>query len=190
MDQDSVVSRIRLIQPTVQLHEEFLECAFEFGEGHRDGFATDSVSDAALQDREQFSAWVATRASYADEGTDLPPDRVHDTLSWIVDEREPTRILGSISLRHRLNDFLLAVGGHIGYGVRPSARRQGVATAALKLSLEQARSLGLQRLLVTCQQDNTGSARTIERNGGVLEDVRETPDHGTIRRYWVDLTRD
>lgn len=180
-------ARIRLIQPTVELHDAFLECAFEFGSGHRDGFATDSLTDEDLKDRATFAAWIATRLSYADETTLLPPDRVHDTLSWIVDEREPQRILGSISLRHRLNDFLLQVGGHIGYGVRPSARRQGVATAALTLALDQAKALGLRQALITCQDDNTASARTIERNGGALEDIRETPDHGTVRRYWVQL---
>ena len=187
MADDVTSAPVRLIQPTVELHEAFLDCAFEFGDGHRDGFATDSISDDQLKDPDRFADWVATRVSYADEATELPPDRVHDTLSWIVDEREPDRILGSISLRHRLNDFLLAVGGHIGYGVRPSARRRGVATAALALALEQAKSLGVQRVLVTCQDGNLASARTIERNGGVLEDVRETPDHGMVRRYWIDL---
>lgn len=183
-------ARIRLIQPTVGLHAAFLESALEFGAGHRDGYATDSISDADLKNPELFTAWVNTRLSYADEATELPPDRVHDTLSWIVDEREPERVLGSISLRHRLNDFLLHVGGHIGYGVRPSARRRGVATAALGLALEQARSIGLQRVLITCGKDNVASACTIEHWGGDLEDVRETPDHGVIRRYWIDLARD
>lgn len=187
MVNDPTRGRIRLVAPTVQLHQAFLDCAFEFGTGHRDGFATDSITDADLQDPELFAAWVALRLSYADESTELPPDRVHDALSWIVEDREPNRILGSISLRHRLNDFLLQVGGHIGYGVRPSARRQGVATAALGLALAQAESLGLQRVLITCQEDNIASARTIERHGGVLEDIRATPDHGTVRRYWIDL---
>jgi predicted acetyltransferase len=182
--------RIRLIRPSVELHDAFLESAFEFGSGHRDGYATDSISDADLKDPELFAAWVAARLSYADESTEVSADRVHDTLSWIVDERDPERILGSISLRHELNDFLLNVGGHIGYGVRPTARRRGVATAALGLALDQARSLGLQQVLLTCAKENVASACTIEHWGGDLEDVRETPDHGTIRRYWIDLMRD
>lgn len=188
MVNESGESGIRLITPTARLHDAFLVCALEFGSGHRDGFATDSIDDADLKDPGLFASWVATRVSYADEATVLPPDRVHDTLSWIVDEREPERILGSISLRHRLTDFLLQVGGHIGYGVRPSARRQGIATAALGLALDQARSLALQRVLITCAKDNVASACTIEHWGGDLEDVRETPDHGAVRRYWIDLT--
>lgn len=184
----SDAARIRLIRPTVQLQDAFLDCAFEFGSGHRDGFATDSLSDDELRDPDAFAAWIDTRLSYADPATDLPADRVPDTLSWIIDERRPDRILGSISLRHELNDFLLDVGGHIGYGVRPTARRRGVATAALRAALGQARSLGLQRVLVTCTDGNEGSMRTIERCGGVLEDIRESADHGPVRRYWIDLT--
>ena len=83
-------------------------------------------------------------------------------------------------MRHRVNESLLVVGGHIGYAVRPSARRRGVATAALRLALGMAARLGIDPALVTCEDDNVASARTIEANAGVLEDVR-----GTSRRYWV-----
>ncbi len=83
-------------------------------------------------------------------------------------------------IRHRLTPFLLEVAGHIGYSVRPSARRRGVATAALREALPLASALGIDPVLVTCDDDNLGSARVIEANGGVLEDVR-----GRKRRYWV-----
>lgn len=76
--------------------------------------------------------------------------------------------------------------GHIGYGVRPSARRRGLATWALGETLDRARELGLTRVLVTCDDSNVASARTIEGNGGVLEDVRTTT-LGLTRRYWIDL---
>lgn len=82
--------------------------------------------------------------------------------------------------------FLLNAGGHIAFGVRPTARRQGLATWALGAVLPEARSLGLTRVLVTCDDHNLGSARTIQNNGGVLEDVRDT-DLGRTRRYWIEL---
>ena len=88
-------------------------------------------------------------------------------------------MLGGIALRHELSDL-----GHIGYGIRPSARRRGLATWALGRMLGEARLLGLDRVLVICAVDNIASAKTIERHGGVLEDVRET-ELGTARRYWI-----
>ena len=102
------------------------------------------------------------------------------TFWWIEDDADPDTYLGSISLRHALTPFLLEVGGHIGYSVRPSARRRGVATEALRQVLPHAAALGIARALVTCDVDNVGSTRVIEANGGVLEDVR-----GDKKRYWV-----
>src|SRR4030095_12729101 len=87
------------------------------------------------------------------------------------------RIVARASIRHSLNEFLHRVGGHIGYVVVPEFRRQGYATAILGQSLLIARDkCGLHRILVTCDDDNIGSIRTIEKNGGILENVVEGPD--------------
>ncbi|HWG85404.1 MAG TPA: GNAT family N-acetyltransferase, partial [Deinococcales bacterium] len=79
------------------------------------------------------------------------------------------------------------VGGHIGYEVRPSRRREGHGREALRVALQEARKLGLRRALVTCNASNPGSRRIIEANGGILEDEREVQDYGRVRRYWIDL---
>lgn len=105
------------------------------------------------------------------------------TFWWIV---EDGNYLGAITLRHALNDKLLEGGGHIGYGVRPSARGRGVASWALGQVLDRARARGMDRVLVTCDDDNVASRKTIERNGGELEDVRDTW-LGLTRRYWISL---
>lgn len=76
------------------------------------------------------------------------------------------------------------IGGHIGYGIRPSERRKGYATVLLNLALIKARELGIQRALVTCDRDNIGSAKTIMNNGGVLDSEDEV-DGTIIQRYWV-----
>lgn len=107
---------------------------------------------------------------------------VPSTYFWIAatDGAPDDDLVGFLHLRHELNAFLLEEGGHIGYGVRPAARRHGHATRALALAVAHAHSIGLERVLVTCDVDNDASRRTIERNGGVLEDERV----GKLR-YWI-----
>lgn len=116
--------------------------------------------------------------------TTVPAEFV--TGSTFLGFSQDGRLAGVIALRHRLNDLLLRSGGHIGYGVRPSMRRQGYACAMLKAVLPYAAGLGLTRVMISCDQTNTASARTIERCGGVLEnEVFE--DGRMIRRYWIAL---
>jgi len=93
---------------------------------------------------------------------------------------EGDEYLGRLAIRHRLTPHLLEYGGHIGYDIRPSARRRGHATAMLGASLPWARELGIDPVLVTCDNDNVGSRKVIEGNGGVLEDRR-----GVKLRFWV-----
>jgi predicted acetyltransferase len=101
-----------------------------------------------------------------------------------------TSIVGRVSIRHSLNPHLERLGGHIGYVVVPEYRRQGYATAILRQSLQIARQkLGLKRVLVTCDDDNVGSIKTIEKNGGVFESIVTGPDDGNPkRRYWIATT--
>ena len=170
-----------LIIPTTRLHTAWLEARDEWGRGvHQDGAglrATDDVDSPA-----GFAAWVAGLTAAEDPAHDVG-DWVHCSYRWIVEDGRP---VGAIALRHELNDQLLASGGHIGYGVRPSARGRGVASWALARMLDEARRRDLRRVLITCDVGNPASARVIERSGGVLEDVR-TVDGRTVKRYWVTL---
>jgi predicted acetyltransferase len=174
-----------LIAPTTALHDAWLDSRDDWGVGtHQDGSgmrADDEVdSDAG------FAAYVERLLREEDPAVPPAEGRVHCTTRWIV---EDGRVLGSISMRHELNDFLRRVGGHIGYGIRPSERRRGLASWALAQMLDQARRIGIDRVLLTCVDSNLGSRAVIEGAGGVLESVGGT-ELGLTRRYWVDLTEE
>lgn len=132
-----------------------------------------------------FSEYLRSLTEYeTEEG--CPKNFVPGSTWFLVDEEG--KILGAVNIRHRLNDYLLSIGGHIGYGVRPSERRKGYASVMLALALEKARELRIDRALVTCDKENIGSARTIQKNGGILEN--EVPDERRItQRYWIDLKK-
>ena len=116
-------------------------------------------------------------------GENLPADRVPSTILFAFDG---ARIVGRVTIRHALNESLARVGGHIGYIVVPEFRRRGYATEMLRQSLTIAREqFGLARVLLTCDDDNVGSRRTIEKNGGVLENIVTGLDGRPKRRYWI-----
>ena len=97
------------------------------------------------------------------------------------------KIVGNIQIRHSLNESLLQSGGHIGYGVHPSERRKGYATKMLALALEKCRALGIDKILVTCDKDNIASAKTILKNGGVLENEFTEENGNILQRYWITV---
>jgi predicted acetyltransferase len=130
-----------------------------------------------LADPAAFAAFTQRLNDLALPGTPRPEGFVAMTTLWWVDGED---ILGRLSIRHELTDFLREVGGHIGYVVQPSARRQGHATAMLAAALPTIRGLGIDPALVTCDATNTASRCVIESNGGVLEDQREDK-----LRFWV-----
>lgn len=110
---------------------------------------------------------------------------VPDSTFFCLDE-DRQKIVGAVNIRHRLNERLLRSGGHIGDGVRPSERGRGIATAMIALALEECRKLGIARVLMVCDKQNVASARSIVKNGGVLENEIRNGDE-VLQRYWIDL---
>ena len=96
--------------------------------------------------------------------------------------------VGAVNIRHYLNRNLYPFGGHIGDGVRPSERRKGIATKMISLALEKCREFGIYRVLMTCDEDNIGSAKSIRNNGGVLFDTLVNEEGVPEQCYWIDLT--
>lgn len=121
-------------------------------------------------------------------GNNLPENCVKATYLWLIEDDE---FIGEIAIRHSLTDSLLRFGGNIGYGVRYSQWNKGVGTQMLSMALTHAREvIGLDKVLITCNDNNYGSARIIEKNGGVLIDkIINTIDgcDRLSRRYWIYL---
>ena len=131
-----------------------------------------------------FERFVEVEKSHV-RGENLPDGFVPATTLWLVDHGE---FIGGVSIRHRLNEHLLKVGGHIGYDVRPSQRNKGYGSKILELALPVARGLGIDRVLVTCDATNEASRKIIEKNGGVLENSAIDEKSGVERlRFWITV---
>ena len=113
------------------------------------------------------------------------PGRVLYSYFWLIDGND---YIGRLILRYGLNEHLLHIGGHIGYEIRPSRRRQGYGKLILKYGLERAKDSGLEQVLLTCDEDNLGSRRIIEPHGGMLENIIEVEQWpAKVCRYWIQL---
>jgi predicted acetyltransferase len=171
-------SGLALIEPTIQFESELRAMISDYlkaGEYYEDYVgALDNVA-----------AYIHRLQAYS-QGQGLPPGYVPATTYWLVADNH--LLVAESHLRHRLNASLATIGGHIGYRVRPSMRRRGYGTRLLALTLAKAAAIGLDRVLVTCDSDNLGSARIIEANGGVL--TRRFP-YGTAGKvklhYWIEV---
>lgn len=117
----------------------------------------------------------------------LPEGRVIATQFMYIREADK-RIVGMIQVRHYLNEYLSKFGGHIGYSVRPTERLQGYAKNMLAAVLPYCKEIGLESVLITCNEDNTGSEKTILANGGVYESTVYEPEEGVnLKRFWIKL---
>ncbi|HEX8456136.1 MAG TPA: GNAT family N-acetyltransferase [Pyrinomonadaceae bacterium] len=169
------IGAAELVEPSEELKSELLAMAEEYRA------AGDGRYDEVLEDAD---AYMRSVERYA-RGVGLPPGHVSSHTFFLVHRG---RVVGRSSLRHRLTPALELEGGHIGYDIRPSARQRGYGTRILALTLERARGLGLKRVLLTCDTDNTASARIIETNGGRLSGHAVSQRAGRpISQYWIEL---
>lgn len=154
-----------------------------FLDGHRVMATEGFVFGLGLEPGMSWDAYLK-HLDDARAGVGLPLDRVPATFLAADVAGE---IVGRSSIRHCLNDILRLEGGHIGYSVLPQHRRRGYATEILRQSLIIVRAIGVDRVLVTCDDDNTGSIAVIERCGGRLDSViRISSQAVPVRRYWID----
>jgi predicted acetyltransferase len=175
----------RLVAPAPRYRRSFLEA---LREGFRRGSQPVAGAGRIRQlesDFEEYLREITDQGGTIRLPTGQIVPKVPYSVFWLIEDEE---FIGEASIRHELNDWLLKEGGHVGYGIRPSRRRQGYGRLILALALEECRKLDIERVLVTCDDGNVASARIIEANGGQLENVITDPaGRGRLRRYWIAL---
>ena len=173
---------MKLIEPTMEYDKQVQAYRREFleTEGSMDGCGS-------LRRFDKTEDWLAQIESFRHPET-TPVDKVTST-QFIYVREEDRKIVGVIQIRHTFNEYLEKYAGHIGYSVCPSERRHGYATAMLREALPFCRSIGLERVLISCVVGNEGSRKTILNNGGVYEStVFEPKEQIYLERYWIDLS--
>ncbi len=169
-----------LVLPSEKYKESFLEALAEQDPGQMNPLEGESYK-RFNGDFEAFLAYLSDER----EGKNLLEGRVPQTVYWIIDGE---KFIGRISIRHRLNEALMHIGGHVGYSIRPSERHKGYGSIALGLVLPKVHELGIEKALLTCLKTNEASRRIIEKNGGIFEN-EVTNDEGLVSlRFWVPTT--
>lgn len=170
---------IKLVDPCEELREAYMEYVEEF-----DAAEEAYIHGSGMKLTDDFGQFVQQLRDYS-KGINLPEGWVPGSTYWLV---RNGRVLGVSNLRHDLTEFLRHEGGHIGYSVRPTERGKGCGTLMVKLVLEKAKELGLERVLITCDKDNVASAKVIQKNGGKLESESISKQTGKLKqRYWIEL---
>lgn len=164
-----------LIELNAEMKAEFLAMAQDYQSAGEDRY------QLGLDD---FTGFLERLEMYR-TGKNLPAGHVRSSTFFLLAD---DKLIGRGDLRHKLNEGLAVLGGHIGYDVRPSERRKGYGSLILHLTLEKARAIGLERVFLTCDADNVASAKIIEKHGGKLDNqIIYEPTGKLISQYWIEL---
>ncbi len=176
---------MELVLPTAEYMQSFIEAVTEYQqEGGSDHRSRRYGELSVFELESDFEAYVESAKSHA-LGKNLPEGYVPETTYWLIDGGA---FIGRVSIRHRLTEDLLQIGGLIGYDIRPSKRSRGYGTKILELALPRAKEIGLHKVLVTCDATNAASRRIIEKNGGIFENQAPNPETGIDKlRFWIDV---
>jgi predicted acetyltransferase len=176
------MNEYELISPRLEDKEELLKMIEEIkivDEGKRWQYAGTSSLEKL-----KYEEWLE-KVTKESIGKELAPNRV-PASTFILVRNSDNKVVGIINIRHELNDYLLNFGGHIGYSIRPSERRKGLGTLQLEKALKIAKELNISRVLLTCDSENIGSAKTIEKCQGKLENFITKADGSILKRYWIN----
>lgn len=173
------MNRLYLKFPTIEDKEKVLEFKKEFLESGQK-----IAGVGGLERIDSYEEWLKKINNDLTKET-CGEGRV-PSIQYLTYRIDDDKLVGMVQIRTELNDYLLKYGGHIGDCIRPSEQRKGYATEQISLALEKCKDLNIDRVLITCMTKNIASARTIQKNCGVLEN--EILDNGEPKqRYWIDL---
>lgn len=175
---------MELIKPSVQYKDSYIKAVEEYQAVDSDD--RKDIYQLKTDDLKKDFAGYVERLLSESEGKNLPEGYVPQTTYWFIDNGE---FIGRVAIRHSLTDHLLKEGGHIGYDIRPSKRNKGYGKKILELALPKTKELGINKVLVTCNETNIASKKIIEANGGVLENRFDLGEGKPAKlRYWITLT--
>lgn len=176
------MSALILVPPTLAYADQVAAYRREFLD------AGDSMDGCGpLRRWEDPKDWLADVERFARKET--VPDGWVQATQFLCLRKADNRLVGMIQIRHEFNDYLRSYAGHIGYSIRPSERRKGYATEMLRLCLPHCKPIGLERVLISCDDSNEASRRTILANGGVYERTVYEPEEAVnLERYWITIT--
>ncbi|MEL7184942.1 MAG: GNAT family N-acetyltransferase [Pseudomonadota bacterium] len=167
--------RLELTSPSPEFEDDFMSMVAEFQSIGEHRFVHEDV----LMD-EGFAAYL----DWLDLGRQGKVPKLCPWSAFWARERTSQDFVGMCSIRHSLTPWMQEYGGHIGFRVRPSKRRDGYGTELLSLALGVAADLGIDKALILAEIDNPGSIGVIKKNGGVFE-RKVTTDGLTLNRYWT-----
>ncbi|WP_029757818.1 MULTISPECIES: GNAT family N-acetyltransferase [Fusobacterium] len=173
------MEKIILVRPDLSYADEILKYKKEFLEEES------IINGSAGLDRfSTIEEWLKELEKRSCKET--VPEGLVPSSTYLGVREKDNYIVGMIDIRHYLNDFLLQTGGNIGCGVRKSERRNGYAKQMIKLALEKCKELKIEKVLITCNENNIASEKSILSCGGKLEDIRNF-DGKNYKRFWIDL---
>ncbi|MBU2542930.1 GNAT family N-acetyltransferase [Patescibacteria group bacterium] len=169
---------MKLVTPNLKYEKSWKEGLVEFDDTELwDGFWNVLEKPTNLKD------YIKKTKDYS-KGKNLPEHWVTSNTYWLVDKE---KFIGHVNVRHKLSEQLKKAGGHIGYAIRPSMRKQGYGLKILQLALLEAKKIGLNKVLITCEDSNQISQKIIEKNNGQLENIFKV-NGKMIRHYWIKLS--
>ena len=172
--------------PTIERKEEALEYVEEFYKYNSNPSGVGDL-DKFIENNRSYEEWITETENYRDKSYAEERNRVPGTTYFTIRESD-NKIVGMVNFRHYLNDALLRVGGHIGYGIRPTERRKGLAKIQLFLTILEAQKMGIDKVMLDCVDTNIGSKKTIESLGGEFSETVEAKEK-TYLNYWINVDK-